>query len=64
VAELEKKLKRMKKILKKREQNWDEVVDYNLKKITGQLDYLEFPGLRPTPPVRIQQPPRSAPPQQ
>ena len=49
IAQLEKKLKEMKKILKKREQNWEEVVDYNLKKITGQLDYLEFPGLRPPP---------------
>ena len=49
IAQLEKKLKEMKKILKKREQNWDEVVDYNLKKITGQMDYLEFPGLRPPP---------------
>jgi hypothetical protein len=43
VEELEKKLKNFEKILKEREQNWDEVVDHNIKKITGQKDYLDFP---------------------
>lgn len=49
IEELEKRLERMKKLLKEREEKWNEVVDYNFKKVTGQLDYLE---LRPAPPPR------------
>ncbi|HUT53132.1 MAG TPA: hypothetical protein VM658_07055 [bacterium] len=41
VAELEKRLERMKKVLKQRDQNWDQVVDYTVKDITGQNDYLK-----------------------
>ncbi len=45
VAELEKKLERFRKVLKERDENWDEVVDHNIKKITGQKDYLDFPPM-------------------
>jgi hypothetical protein len=41
--EWEKKLARFKEILKERDENWEEVVDYNVKKITGQKAYLDFP---------------------
>ena len=37
---LEKRIQEMKKILQQREQNWDEVVDYTVKEITGQNAYL------------------------
>jgi hypothetical protein len=40
VAELEKRLEHMKKVLKQRDQNWDQVVDFTVKEITGQNDYL------------------------
>ncbi len=43
VEEMEKKLEHFKEILEKREKNWDEVVDHNVKKITGEADYLDFP---------------------
>ena len=45
IEELEKKLKHMKKVLKQREENWDQVVDHTVKEITGQNDYLHvLPG--------------------
>jgi len=44
IQEMEKRLAKIKQILKQREQNWDQVVEHNFKKITGQMDYLEFPG--------------------
>lgn len=40
IEDLEKKLMRMKKVLKQRENNWDRVVDYTVKEITGQNAYL------------------------
>jgi len=44
----EKRLERIKSVLKQRDQRWNEVVDFNLKKITGQTDYLHFAsGPRP-----------------
>jgi hypothetical protein len=41
VAELEKRLEHMKKVLKERDDNWNQVVDYTVKDITGQNDYLK-----------------------
>ena len=41
VEDLERRLKRMKEVLKQREERWDEVVDYTVKEITGQNDYLK-----------------------
>jgi hypothetical protein len=47
IEELEKKLKHMKKVLKQREENWDQVVDHTVKEVTGQNDYLHvLPGGR------------------
>jgi len=43
VARMDKKLVDLKKVLKQRDEHWNEVVDFNFKKITGQVDYLEFP---------------------
>lgn len=40
VVKLEKKLKEMKKMLKQRDENWDQVVDYTVKEVTGQNEYL------------------------
>jgi len=59
VSEMEKKLDNIKKILKQRDEHWNEVVDFNLKKISGQMDYLEFPP----PAIPGQEPPPQAPPQ-
>jgi hypothetical protein len=42
VARMEKRLDNIKKLLKQRDDHWNEVVDFNLKKITGQNDYLDF----------------------
>jgi hypothetical protein len=39
IDRLEKKLARMKDTLKKREENWEKVVDYTVKDITGQNDH-------------------------
>jgi tRNA(Ile)-lysidine synthase TilS/MesJ len=48
IALAEKRLEQIKAVLKQRDEHWNEVVDFNLKKITGQTDYLEFaPGPRP-----------------
>lgn len=44
VREMEKRLAKIKQILKQREQNWALVVEHNFKKITGQMDYLDFSG--------------------
>lgn len=45
VAWLEQRLAEMKKILKQREEHWSEVVDYTIKEITGQNNYLKaWPG--------------------
>ena len=44
VEEMERKLEEWKSRLKEREKNWDKVVDHQVKKKTGQLDYMEFPG--------------------
>lgn len=42
---MEKRLEEMKKVLKQREDHWNEVVDYTVKEITGQNDYLHaWPG--------------------
>jgi len=42
---IEKRLERAKKVLEKREKNWDRVVDYTVEEITGQNDYLKaWPG--------------------
>jgi len=49
VADIEKRLARAKQILKQRDEHWNEVVEHNLKKITGQLDYLDFPPVGPPP---------------
>jgi len=53
VAHMEKKLVDLRKVLKQRDEHWNEVVDFNFKKITGQVDYLEFPP----PPMEISGPP-------
>ena len=50
VANMDKKLGDLKKVLKQRDEHWNEVVDFNLKKITGQMDYLEFPPPPMAPP--------------
>ena len=42
VAAMEKKLDNIKKLLKQRDEHWNEVVDFNFKKVTGESDYLEF----------------------
>lgn len=41
LAEMEKRIEHMKKVLKQREENWDEVVDFAVKEATGQNDYLK-----------------------
>lgn len=47
IERLEEKLKEMKRILKDREENWDQVVDYTIEDITGQNSYLKaWPGSR------------------
>jgi hypothetical protein len=68
VADMEKRLDNLKKILKQRDEHWNEVVDFNLKKITGQLDYLEFPppavprqGPPPGQPLPPSEPPAKTP---
>jgi hypothetical protein len=41
IEKMEKRLKEAKNILKQREENWDEVVDYTVKEVTGQNNYLK-----------------------
>ena len=40
VAEMEQRLQQAKKVLDEREKNWDKVVDFSVKEITGQNAYL------------------------
>ncbi len=47
IERLEQRLKEMKRVMKAREENWDEVVDYTIEDITGQNEYLKaWPGSR------------------
>jgi len=52
VTRMEKRLADIKNTIKQRDEHWNEVVDFNFKKITGQVDYLEFP----TPPAGAPEP--------
>ncbi len=40
IAIMEKRLVEARKVIEKREENWDKVVDYTVKEATGQNDYL------------------------
>jgi len=42
VSQMENRLDKIKKDLKQRDDHWSEVLDFNIKKITGQNDYLNF----------------------
>jgi len=42
VDAMEKKLEQIRKILKQRDEHWDQVLEFQFKKVTGQIDYLEF----------------------
>jgi hypothetical protein len=47
IERLEERLKEMKRVMKDREENWDQVVDYTVEDITGQNEYLKaWPGSR------------------
>lgn len=49
VADMERRVGNAKKVLEEREKNWDQVVDFSVKEVTGQNDYLRAwrPGRGP-----------------